>query len=159
FDFRDLQLPDGRVFPVEIRMVSVDNARERVDSHAVIHGIRATDTLSNRAGQRLAFLVMGHPAAMLPLFAAETALFRFPDPEIHYAPGTELHLEMSMPEQLGAVTPCADLEPTPDETVALDKMVEGLPAWSYSKRQRQPMDLVTLAFVGTDEQLKKAFRA
>src|ERR1035441_1278741 len=51
--FRVLSLPDGRVDPVEARLVAIENARERVDKRGKVHGIRATATLSNRAGQRL----------------------------------------------------------------------------------------------------------
>ena len=159
FDFDEIHLSDGRVFPVETRLLSIDNARERVDSHGSVHGIRATGALSNRAGQRLAFLVMGHPAAMLPLFAVETAVFRFPEPEIYYGPGAELHISLSLPTALGEVMPCAQPEPTASEKVSLETLVADLPAWSYSKRQRQPMDLVSLAFVGSEEEISNAFRA
>jgi len=160
FDFTDLRLPDGRVFPVEARLRSIDNARERVDSHGSIHGIRATATLSNRAGQHLAFLVMGHPAAMIPLFAVETTLFRFPEPEIAYGPGTELHMDLTVPAELGEVSECgADAQPSAGDQAQLDALVAALPAWSYSKRQRQPMDLVNLVFVGSEEEVAGAFRA
>jgi hypothetical protein len=159
FDFNELRLPDGRVFPVEARLRSIDNARERVDSHGAIHGIRATATLSNRAGERLAFLIMGHPAAMLPLFAVETAFFRFPEPEIAYGPGAELQLDLTFPAELGEVDACPDAEPSAEEKASLNDLVAALPAWSYSKRQRQPMDMVNLAFVGSEEQLANAFRA
>ena len=158
FLFNELQMPDGRVFPVAARLRSIDNARERVDSHGVIHGIRATATLSNRAGERLAFLVMGHPAFMLPLFVVETAFFRFPDPEIEYGLGTELHVDLTLPPELGDVRRCPDAKPPASERVSLNDLVAGIPAWSYSKRQHQPMDMVNLVFVGSEEQLSNAFR-
>jgi hypothetical protein len=159
FDFNELRLPDGRVFPVEARLRSIDNARERVDSHGAIRGIRATATISNRVGERLAFLGMIHPAAILPLFAVETALFRFPDPEIVFGPGAELHLDLTFPPELGEVGACPDDEPSAEEKASLNDLVAALPAWSYSKRQRQAMDMVNLAFVGSEEQLANAFRS
>jgi LssY C-terminus len=157
--FDHLQLPDGRLFPVEVRLRSIDNARERVDSRSGIHGIRATDSLSNRAGERLAFLAMGHPAAILPLFAVETALFRFPDPEIYYGPGAELQLDIKLPTELGEAGSCDEPQATAEQTLQLDQLVTQLPAWSYSLRQHQAMDLVNLVFAGSEEQLKNAFRA
>src|SRR5215469_1228011 len=81
-DFNELQLADGRVYPVQSQLISIDNARESVDSHGRIHGIRATATVSNRTGQHIAFLALDHPAAMLPILAAESAVFHFPEPEI-----------------------------------------------------------------------------
>ena len=159
FHFSGLQMPDGTPYAVEAHLRSIDNARERVDSHGAIHGIRATGTLSNRAGQHLAFLAMGHPMMMLPLFAIETSLFRFPDPEIEYGAGTELHLDVTLPSELGEVKHCAETQAPVDERAALKGLVGGIPAWSYSRRQFQPMDLVNLVFVGSEEQLWSAFRS
>ena len=59
--FDTLLLPGGGSYAVKSHLTAIDNARERVDSKGAIHGIRATATLSNRAGERLAFLAMGHP--------------------------------------------------------------------------------------------------
>jgi LssY C-terminus len=148
FGFNELRLPDGRAFPVTARLRSIDNARERVDSHGSIHGIRATESLSNRAGERLAFLVMGHPAIMLPLFA-----------EIEYGAGTELVLDVTFPADLGEVERCAELEPSAEERLSLGDLVAAIPAWSYSKRQHLPMDIVNLVFVGSEEQVASAFRS
>src|SRR5215472_11238233 len=67
-DFHELRLADGRSVEVKARLEDVANARERVDRHGGVHGIRATAALSNRVGQRLAISAMGHPAAMAPLF-------------------------------------------------------------------------------------------
>jgi hypothetical protein len=157
FDFNELRLSDGRAFAVRTLLRSIDNARERVDSHGSIHGIRATATLSNRVGQHLAFLAMGHPALMLPLFAVETTAFRFPDPEIEYGPGTELNLDLTLPVELGEVSECAEAEPTAEERASLTDLVATIPAWSYSKRQPQAMDMVNLVFVGSQEQVSGAF--
>jgi hypothetical protein len=159
FHFGELQLPDGRSLPVEARLRSIDNARERVDSHGAIHGIRATATLSNRVGERLAFLAMGHPAVMLPLFAIETSVFRFPDPEIKYSAGAELHLDLTLPAELGEVRHCPDTQPAPDQQASLNGLVAALPAWSYSKRQHQALDMINLVFVGSQEQVASAFHS
>jgi len=160
-EFRDLEMPDGRVFPLDAHLRSIDNARERIDSKGVIHGIRATATLSNRAGERLIFLAMGHPAAFLPLLAVETGLFHFPDPEIHYRRGTEMYVDVQLPEQWGSVAACpaAPAQATEREMDDLRGLVEALPYWSYSKHQSQPMDLVNLMFVGSQEALATAFEA
>ena len=41
----------------------------------------------------------------------------------------------------------------------MQKLVDELPYWTYSKRQRQPMDLVNLLFVGSREEVDQAFAA
>jgi len=160
-DFRILSLPDGSVEPVEARLVSIDNARERVDKHGKVHGIRATAVLSSRAGQRLAFGAAGHPAAGLAVFFLEASVLRFPDPEIEYGRGTEIRLDVHFPDALGPVAACAppDAETSPAALAEMQGIVDELPYWSYSTRQRQPMDLVNLVFTGEPEALKRAFAA
>ena len=157
----DLVLPDGRVFPVDSHLESIDNARERVDSKGVIHGIRATSALSNRAGERLLFLAMDHPAAVVPLLAVEATLFRFPDPEIRFPRGTEFYVNVDLPEAWGPVSACpaSPADASDEEMAKLRGVVDSTPYWSYSKRQSQPMDLVDLLFVGPAQSLEKAFEA
>jgi LssY C-terminus len=158
-DFGTLALSDTKSYPVKTRLTAIDNARERVDSHGVLHGIRATATLSNRAGERLAFLAMGHPLAMLPLFA-ESAMFHFPDPEIELIRGADFHLTVEFPPELGEVTRCAVTEEiSDDEWAELHSVVDSLPYWTYSKRQRQPLDPVNLVFVGSQEEIGRSFSA
>jgi hypothetical protein len=159
--FRVLSLPDGRVDPVEARLVAIENARERVDKRGKVHGIRATATLSNRAGQRLVFAAMSHPAAGFPLFFLEASVFHFPEPEIEYGPGARISLDVHFPDALGPVGPCAlpGAETSAAALADMQDMVDALPYWSYSTRQRQPMDLVNLVFTAEPEALESAFVA
>jgi hypothetical protein len=98
---------------------------------------------------------------MLPLFAIESTMFHFPDPEIHYRRGTEFNLDVRFPEAMGEISACeaAPMDLSMDDQMELDRIVEELPYWSYSKRQRQPIDLVNLMFVGPQESLLRAFNA
>jgi hypothetical protein len=157
-EFHVLRLGDGREFPVAARLADIENARERIDKRGGVHGIRATSSLSNRAGQRLAFAAMGHPAAIAPLFAVETAFFHFPEPEIDYGIGTEIEVEVDFPEELGRVQACPDsAPPTWDEEMQLRTLLANVPVWSYSSGK--PQDPVTLLYVGTDEEVRAAFSA
>lgn len=157
-EFRDLRLNDGREFPVEAKLADIGNARERVDKHGSVHGIRATASLSNRAGERLAFAAMGHPAALIPLFAVETAFFHFPEPEIDYGSGTEIEVQVDFPEELGAVSACPDgAPPEPEERERMSVLVADVPVWSYSSGE--PQDPVTLLYVGSGQELGDAFAA
>ena len=160
--FENLEMPDGRVIPVGARLQSVDNARERVDDKGKVHGIRATAALSNRAGERLIFLAMGHPFVMLPVFALETGLFHFPDPEIEFPRGTEMYFDLQTPGEWGLRRRFVLAEAagaTAEEMDELEKLVADLPYWSYSKRQRQPLDLVNLVYVGSRQAVESAFQA
>jgi hypothetical protein len=155
-EFRELRLPDGRIIPLEARLTGVDNARERVDRRGAIRGVRATAALSNRFGARLALEVLEHPAPLIPLFVLTSGLLRFPEPEIVYGSGTEMYLEARLPP-LDAISRCA--MPQPASLAGLRRMVGAVPMWSYSKRQTQPLDPVTLFFVGSPSELARAFRA
>ena len=155
-DFSELRLPDGRSYELETRLVSVENARERVDKKGAIRGIRATSSLSSRLGSRLAWGAMGHPFLLGPALILESGFFHFPDPEIDYARGAVLILDVVFPELLSRAAGCEDpREGAPDMT----GLVAGLPYWSYSKRQPQPMDLVNLMFVGSRHEVETAFAA
>lgn len=160
-EFTRLELPSGREYPVTAHLLAIDNARERVDRKGKIHGIRATATLSNRFGERIAFAVWGHPAVMIPLFVAESAMFDFPDPEIELPRGTQIRLAVEFPEELGAVAPCPlpEVESSPEDWEALQQVVDTLPYWAWSARQPQPMDLVNLLFVGSQQDVERAFSA
>ncbi len=159
-EFRELRFADGRTLPIQAQLTGIDNARERVDSHGAIHGIRATATLSNRVGERLAFLAMGHPAVALPFFILQSGLFHFPEPEIELRRGADFHLAVQFPQQLGAVTKCSQTEEISErEWGDLHSVVNRLPYWAYSQRQPQPMDLVNLVYVGSQEEVGRAFAA
>jgi len=160
-EFNQLHLADGRSFAIHAQLTAIDNSRERVDNHGVIHGIRATATLSNRVGQHLAFLAMGgHPLLALPLFALQSSMFHFPDPEIELRRGADFHLAVEFPQQFGAMAKCALAEEIPErEWGDLHAMVNGLPYWSFSQRQPQPMDLVNLVYIGSEQEIDRAFAA
>ena len=160
-NFTQFSLPGGRTYEVAARLTAIDNARERVDRKGKIHGIRATATLSNRIGQRIFFAAFGHPAAMIPMFLAESALFRFPEPEIEFHRGTEMQLEVEFPEEFGQASACPmpKTQVAEDQVAAAQGVVNQLPYWTYSKRQPQPMDLVNLVFTGSEEEMGRAFAA
>jgi hypothetical protein len=160
-EFTELSLPDGRSIPVTARLRHVDSARESVDKKGVIRGIRSTSTISNRFGQRIIFAALHRPVLLAPIYALHAGIFRFAEPEIEYGAGAELYLEVSGADAGNAFTPCALDEPalTEGSAAALQRLVDGIPQWSYSKRQPNPMDRVNLVYIGSREALSNAFKA
>jgi hypothetical protein len=159
--FETLVLPGGEAVPLRARLVGVDNAREAVDRNGAIRGIRATDVYSHRVGFRFARLAMGHPIALGPAALIQNLIFRFPDPEISYGTGTEMRIEildgLPLERDYSGVEPDRQLDP--DRIEAANRLVGRMPYWSYSVRQGMPVDITTLAFVGSREELKRAFSA
>jgi len=168
-NFGVLSLPGGGKYPINTRVVSVDNARENVDRNGKIHGIRATASLSQRVGSRFIFVDrilwpsghLVHPVFWIPIFATETALFPFPDPEINFATGTELGIKLDQPLLLPDPDTAQALNDAPEsgEHSGLQTLVSGLPEWSYSRRDRMPVDPINLAFVGSGDEIQRAFAA
>ncbi len=158
-EFDQLELTDGRTLPLHSRVVAVDNAGERVDRRGRIRGRRATDSISHRAWYRLASMAVNHPMGMGILFGVETALVRFPDPEIDYAPGTEMRLVLEEPLAF-ELPQTPDLPSThPGSPVQLASLVASMPSWSYSRRKGEPMDAINLMFVGSKDAIDRAFSA
>lgn len=159
-DFDQLVLPDGIALPITAKLTGIDNSRERVDRKGSIHGIRATATLSNRVAQRIFFTALGHPAVVLPLLIVENSMFRFPEPEFEFHSGAALRLTVDFPQEMGPISGCPLTKAVPDaEVEALHRVVDGLPYWTFSVRQSQPIDLVNLVFVGSEEEIHSAFTA
>ena len=158
--FSQLQFPDGASFEIQSRLAGVDNARERVDRNGSVHGIRATDSLSSRLGARLALEAFEHPLLLGPTLVIESGVFRFPEPEIEFGRGTELSLDLTLPESLAApACPEPERDASADTSDEISGLVATLPYWSYSKRQPQPMDLINLVFIGARREVETAFAA
>ncbi len=159
-EFRDLHLQDGRDYPLQARLVRIDNARERVDRDGAIRGSRATDSLSNRLSMRIASEALIHPIGLIPLFVLENTVFRFPNPEIEYGSGTELVLKLETPV-LGDLSGCSTVEPAAraNESGEMRNLIAALPYWTYCQRGRKPMDPTNLVFIGSEEEIKRGFAA
>ena len=159
-DFTELRFPNGEKIEIATHLVDIDNARERVDRNGAIHGIRATNSIASRIGSRIAIEAFEHPFLLGPALILESGLFRFPDPEIEYDRGTELNLDALLPESLPEpACQASENEPGTEAPDGLSRLVDGLPRWSYSKRQPQPMDLINLVFVGSRQEIEAAFTA
>jgi hypothetical protein len=160
-EFHELELPGGHKCRLDAKLVAIENAREDVDRRGSIRGVRATDNLSHRAGYRLASLPTLSPMGYMPLFLVSTCLFRFPDPEIEYQAGTNMHLEVFQPLQLPHFESPRNTAVTVNkqDQEELESLVVAQPDTSFTKRQGEPMDLINLMFVGPQEVVERAFQA
>ena len=177
--FHEYQMPDGRRFPLAARLLSIDNARETVLPNGQIRGVLAAQNpngllggfwynpgsdlfwlhsaigLTGVTNQLLKAFSMGTPGGAA-LLALRCAIFRFPEPEIHLPPGTDMNLAVTSVLGPGPrLTPVA--QPSLPESLAED--LEGLPR-EITRRNGHPVDdIVNIAFVGSRELLVQAFAA
>ncbi len=176
--FEDFVTPDGQTFPLYAKLTAVDNAREQVTAQGSVRGVIAAgqpDELifgvwSSPSLQMLSRSVVGltgvshmissamclGPAGAGGMLALRLSLFRFPEPEIQYAPGTDMRLEVDQAKQRG-------VDAIPDVPRAAPDAVAdwiGKEPFTIDRRDRRPVsDIVNLAFLGSRAQLTQAFAA
>jgi hypothetical protein len=140
------------------RLVGVDNARESVDEKGRILGILASETLSARMDQGIGKLAAKYAGLADVLGAAKGAVLKESEGQIAYAPGVEMTVRLTEPLN---VTPPANagpqLEPINDEA-DLATLVTSQPFQTTAEKPPKPSDVTNLMFVGTREQLEKAFQ-
>lgn len=154
-------LPENAA-PIEMRarVLEVESAREKVKG-GVIRGIRGTGTPQDRLSSRIEYLAMQYPDDVLwvlPVYRAVLPIF--PEPEIYFPRGTDMLLELAAPLEVasGSAVAPANQEFDPAESYDLDQMMAALPERT-STPKGQDADVVNLAFIGSQEQVQKAFDA
>lgn len=176
--FDDFVTSDGRTFPLYAKLSAVDNAREQVTAQGSVRGVIAAgqpDQLifglwSSPSLQMLSRSVIGltgashmissalslGPAGAGGMLALRLTLFRFPEPEIQYLRGTDMRLEVDQAKQQG-------VNEIPDVPQAAPQAVAewiGKEPFDIDRRDSRPAgDIVNLAFLGSREQLTRAFAA
>jgi opacity protein-like surface antigen len=159
--FDRVVLPDGESVALQCRITEVENARESVDTHGRVQGIRSTATLSNRASGVLGSLAFGDPIAAIFTTAASASVLRFSEPEISLPAGTELIAELTAPIVLPKAAPILvpPIASTASERTDLGHLVEELPFRTYTNKGHIPSDVTNLIFIGTAGAVERAFAA
>jgi len=159
--FDRLHLPDSKEVFVQARLFGIENAREALDVRGRIKGIRSTNTPGYRAAGVLTGLAAVDPIALLFSTAAFSSTLRFSDPEIRWAPGAELIVEL-----LAAIK----VDPQPQarlDAVARDgserrellTLVRKLPYRTAKVSDGKPSDITNLLLIGKPESIARAFAA
>ena len=173
--FDDFVTADGRSFPLQAKLDAIDNAREHVKS-GVVRGVIAANQpnqiyfgiwhspsvallgrsligLTGLSHQIDSVLGLG-PAGAGGLLVLRLALFRFPEPEIQYAPGVDMSVRVNPALQQG-------LHETPEVVLSAP---DGVSEWlrkepfGVDRRDNRPVgDIVNIAFLGSRQQLENAF--
>jgi LssY-like putative type I secretion system component LssY len=176
--FHDYETPDGQKFPLDAKLVSIDNAREKVTPQGKIKGVLAARTpnglingfwnkptpnlfyrsligltgTSNQIWERFAL----GPTGAAALFAIHCTLFPFPEPEIRLPPGTDLFLDVKIsPEDTASYPAPAHIE----TSASFAAWLQSQPRELRTASQKLAADIINVAFVGTQEELTDAFAA
>jgi hypothetical protein len=146
---------------ISVRVVAVDNAKEKVDDNGVITGIPASQTYTARMNRGIEKMSGSDRFSGLAgiLEGVKKAIVTDADPDITFEAGTELLLKTTA--ALNVAHPSAgiagDVRGITDESGVM-QMVRNMPLRASATNGR-PSDLTNLLFVGTQEQLTAAFEA
>ena len=175
--FDDFVTDEGRHFPLAAKLASVDNAREQVKA-GVVRGVLAANQpnelvfgmwsspsvgmlsrtlvgLTGLSHQIASGLSLG-PGGAAGLVVLRLALFRFPEPEIQYAPGVDMRLTVNAALQEGVQEAPSIALSAPD---GVSEWLRKEP-FGVDRRDNRPVgDIVNLAFLGSRQQLEHAFVA
>jgi hypothetical protein len=155
--FTQLDLPSGTT-KILSTVSDIDNARETVNSNGQIQGILASESISARLDSGIAKVAQRFGGLAGILEKAKSAVLQEPDGNIVYDPGVELTIKLDQP---------LDLRPTANgfpnlQVVAVAQVTPVVASHPYQTRAQappKPSDMTNLMFVGTQEQLEKAFAA
>jgi hypothetical protein len=160
--FDHLVLSDQQSVPVQVRIKSVENARESINKKGGIQGIRSTSTLSNRASGIVGTLAFGDPIAAIFATAGSACVLRFSEPEITLPAGAELLAQLAAPVDLPG-TEAQTVPPlvtTADGRQQLGEMVHRLPFRTVTEGTKElPSDFTNLVFIGSADALQRSFAA
>jgi hypothetical protein len=144
----------GHSQPLSCTLVSVDNAREKVDDSGLITGIIASQTYEGLLNAGLGKL-SGQIGTLLN--SAKGAFLKDVDPSIDYKPGVELTIKLTKELNWSAGAPATSIGAiAPATTLAALVAIE--PFRTVAQNPPKPSDLTNLMFIGTEEQVKSAFK-
>jgi hypothetical protein len=141
------------------RVSEVANARESV-KNGIILGIHSTNTPQGRITSRLKHLPTWNPYSDWVLVAYRLAFPISPEPEIYFPAGTDMELQLSAPLPVADLTPSGSPHPdfTGSDAFVLDEMLASWPERTTTTKG-QDADIVNLVFIGSREQVERAFQA
>jgi hypothetical protein len=150
----------GKAAPIDATLVDVDNARETVDAKGDIIGILASETLAARMEHGIRKVGERYPGladvleSMKGSFGVGEA-----NPDIKYEPGVEMTLRLNKPLNWTADPNSPEphsvrgIEPAGE----LARLVNQEPFRTRAERPPTPSDITNLMFVGTEDEIRRAF--
>lgn len=158
-DFSKLIRPDGKTARIDSTVVDVDNARESVDAKGDIIGILASETLAARMDRAIQKVSSRYPELGDLLEGMKRGLgVGEANPDIKYDAGVEMTLRLNKPldwDRPGEGAGWA-FRPVEPESELYD-VVNRQPYRTYAQRPPEPSDLTNVMFVGTADEIRRAF--
>ncbi|MDQ2774968.1 MAG: LssY C-terminal domain-containing protein [Acidobacteriota bacterium] len=156
-EFTTIEDSSGHAKPLSCVLASIDNARESLDQSGLITGITASQTYEARLDQGIGKLAARNQQFAQLLSGVESAFVKKVDPSIDFKPGVDFSVKLTKPLEWDApATANLPGEITPAE--ALVQLVNAEPFRTAAQSPPKPSDLTNLMFIGTEDQVKQAFK-
>ncbi len=161
YSFHTLRLPEGEAIPIESRLIEVETAKERINADGSVGGIHPSANLSSSVSFYALPFLYAAPAVAGPVLAIKFLIARSPDPEIYFPPGTEVILQLTAAAE---VSTRSNMRPgiasfSPDEIADVRRLLASSTHQRAAKDSGLPSDLVNILFLGTRDEIDRAFYA
>jgi hypothetical protein len=159
YQFHTLRFPNGDTIPIHAELLEVDTAKERVDVDGMVRGIHPAASVSSSLALFTVPLLFAAPTVGAPVWAIKSMVAPSANPEIYFPPGTELLLRLTAPIEVrsSAVRPVGINSFSPNEVREIRHLLKG--SEQRARMGTHPSDLVNLLFLGSREEMDRAFHA
>ena len=143
------------------RLVSVDNAREKVDDQGRVQGILASDTITGKLDEQIGKVTDKYAGLGGFLNSVKSAVLKQAQGEVSYDAGVEMTLRLTAPLVLrsaGGPGPAARLRPMANQADLL-ALVAHEPFQTVAQKPPKPSDLTNLMLIGSETSVRQAFQA
>jgi hypothetical protein len=159
YQFHTLRLPNGDTIPIQTELLEVETAKERVDVDGTVRGIHPAASLSSSLALFTVPLLFVAPTVGAPVWGIKSMVAPSANPEIYFPAGTELILRLTAPIEVRASAgkPVGITSFSPDEVSEVRQLLKG--SAQRARMGTRPSDLVNLLFLGSGEEMARAFHA
>ncbi len=159
FQFHTLRLPNGDSIPVQTELLQVETAKERIELDGTARGIHPVASFSSSLDLVTVPLLFSAPVVGAPVWGVKSVIAPAANPEIYFPAGAELLLQFTAPVQVrwNAARPVGITSFSPDELSEIHRLLQS--SAEQARLGRRPSDLVNLLFLGSREQVARAFHA
>jgi hypothetical protein len=160
-EFTSLTSPQHWSANLHTRVREVENARERVFSNGMIQGVRATSSISYRVSGYMKMVMLWYFHAELAEWAVKSLVVQLPEPEIYYAAGTELTVDLTEPIEVPIVESSDERASALPEgqRAGLQLLINAMPMRATDPESNRPSDVTNVLLVGSAARIADAFRA
>jgi LssY C-terminus len=153
------QIPNSDTIPIHTELLEVETAKERVDLDGTVRGIHPAASLSSSLALFTVPLLFVAPTVGAPVWAIKAMIAPSANPEIYFPSGTELILRLTAPIEVrsSASGPVGITSFSPDEVSEVRHLLSG--SAQRARMGTHPSDLVNLLFLGSREEMDRAFHA